>query len=112
MAWRDSRTSRRKLALFSCSIVLGIAALAAIGSLNRNLAQAIEEQAKALLGADLVINSRDPFTPEEDQLLQSLGSTQSREVAFPSMVYFSRTEGTRLVQIHALNGGFPYYGEH
>src|SRR5450759_3142108 len=106
MAWRDSRTSRKKLALFSCSIVLGIAALAAIGSLNRNLAQAIEEQTKALLGADLVINSRDAFTPEEDQWLQGLSGEQSREVSFSSMIFFPRTEGTRLVQVRALGGAF------
>jgi putative ABC transport system permease protein len=66
MAWRDSRTSRKRLLLFSCSIILGIAALAAVGSLGINLNRAIEEQAKALLGADLVLNSREPFTPEED----------------------------------------------
>jgi putative ABC transport system permease protein len=111
MAWRDSRTSRKKLALFACSIVLGIAALAAIGSFNRNLAQAIEEQTKALLGADLVINSRDPFTPEEEQWMRGLGGEQSREVAFSSMIFFTRTEGTRLVQVCALEGAFPYYGK-
>lgn len=111
MAWRDSRTSRKKLALFSCSIVLGVAALAAIGSLNRNLAQAIEEQTKALLGADLVINSRDAFTPEVEQWLQGFGGEQSREVSFSSMIFFPRTEGTRLVQVRALGGAFPYYGK-
>ena len=37
MAWRDSRASRRKLLLFSCSIVLGIAALTAIGEANEAL---------------------------------------------------------------------------
>jgi putative ABC transport system permease protein len=111
MAWRDSRTSRKKLALFACSIVLGIAALAAIGSLNFNLAQAIEEQAKALLGADLVLSSRDPFTPEAEQWLQGLGGEQSREISFSSMIFFPRTEGTRLVQVCALKGNFPYYGK-
>jgi putative ABC transport system permease protein len=110
MAWRDSRTSRRKLALYSCSIVLGIAALAAIGSLGSNLAQAIEEQTKALLGADLLIDSRDPFTPEQEQWLRGLGGGQCREVAFSSMVLFPRTEGTRLVQVRALDKGFPFYG--
>ena len=110
MAWRDSRTSRRRLILFSCSIVLGIAALAAIGSLADNLQRAIEEQTKTLLGADLVINSRRPFTPDEENFLQGLGGEQSREVSFSSMVYFPRTEGTRLVQVRALGGEFPYYG--
>lgn len=111
MAWRDSRTSRRKLLLFSCSIVLGIAALAAIGSLGWNLEQAVEEQTRSLLGADLAIQSRDPFTPAANRLFQTLGGQQSREISFSSMVFFPRTRGTRLVQVRALSGGFPYYGK-
>jgi len=47
MAWRDSRASRRKLLFFSCSIVLGIAALTAVGSLGSNLERAIENKPKA-----------------------------------------------------------------
>src|ERR1039458_7238126 len=111
MAWRDTRTSRGKLALYSCSIVLGIAALAAIGSLGSNLERAIEEQTKTLLGADLVLRSQDAFTPEGEQLIQTLGGEQSREASFATMVYFPRTEGTRLVQVHALSGGFPFSGK-
>ena len=55
MAWRDSRRSRPRLVVFSCSIVLGVAALTAIGSLSHNLARAMTEQSKTLLGADLVL---------------------------------------------------------
>jgi putative ABC transport system permease protein len=110
MAWRDTRTSRRRLLLFSGSIVLGIAALVAIGSLGVNLRRAIEEQAKSLLGADLVIHSRDAFTADEEVFLNSLGGEQSREVSFSTMVFFPRTEGTRLIQARALSGGFPFYG--
>ena len=111
MARRDSRSSRRRLLLFSCSIILGIAALAAVGSLGVNLNRAIEEQAKTLLGADLVIESREPFTPEEDDLFQKIGGEQSREISFTTMIYFPRTGGTRLVIARALSGGFPFYGE-
>ena len=55
MAWRDSRSSRRKLLLFSSSIVIGIAALVAISSFGVNMQSAIDAQAKGLLGADLAV---------------------------------------------------------
>src|ERR1700704_4942731 len=88
MAWRDSRTQRRRLLLFSSSIVLGIAALTAIGSLGRNLERAIEEQAKSLLGADLVLAARQPFSPDAEKLFQELGGAQAREISLSSMIYF------------------------
>lgn len=111
MAWRDSRASRRKLLFFSCSIVLGIAALTAIGSLGSNLERSIEEQARTLLGADLVIASRQPFSPAEDEMFRKIGGEQSREISFSSMILFTQTWGTRLVQVRALEGGFPFYGQ-
>ncbi len=110
MAWRDSRRSRGRLFVFSTSITLGIAALAAIGSFGRQLEDAVELQAKTLLGADLVISSREPFNDSHDLFLESIGSGQSREVRFNSMVLFPKHEGTRLVQVRALSGQFPYYG--
>ena len=111
MAWRDSRTSRQRLLLFSCSIILGIAALAAVGSLGVNLNRAIEDQAKSLLGADLVINSREPFTPEAEELFKQIGGEQSREISLATMIYFPRTGGTRLAAARGLSGGFPFYGQ-
>jgi putative ABC transport system permease protein len=111
MAWRDSRRSRAKLLLFSMSIVLGIAAMVAIGSFGRNLEQAAEEQTKALLGADLMVQSRDELTAEQKSFLDTIGGVSSEQVLFSSMVYFPKTEGTRLAQVGALAGDFPYYGE-
>ena len=111
MAWRDSRASRRKLLLFSSSIVLGIAALVAIGSFGTSLEHAIDDQSKALLGADLVIDTRVKPEGERAQFLKSIPGESSTEINFASMIYFPRTEGTRLVQIRAIEGGFPFYGE-
>ncbi len=111
MAWRDSRKNRSRLLLFISSIVLGIAALVAINSFSDNLQQDIEGEAKALLGADLVVESRQPITQETEQFFDSLGAEISREVSFASMVLFPKNDGTRLVQVRALEGEFPYYGE-
>ncbi len=111
MAWRDSRSSRRRLLLFSISISSGVAALIAIGLFRSSLSQAIDEQARSLLGADLVVESSRPFTPEEEQMLRSLGQTQAREVRFRTMALFPQGGGTRMVYVRALGGNFPFYGK-
>ena len=110
MAWRDSRSSRRRLLLFSISITLGIAALVSIGSFRHSLARAIDDQARTLLGADLVIDSTRPFRPEDEQLLHSLGDAQAREIRFTTMATFPKSNGTRLAAVRALGGEFPFYG--
>ncbi|HEY1769022.1 MAG TPA: FtsX-like permease family protein [Chthoniobacterales bacterium] len=111
MAWRDSRSSRRRLFFFSISISLGVAALIAIGLFRASLSQAIDDQARALLGADLVVESSRPFTSAQEQFLHSLGEMQAREVRFRTMALFPKSGGTRLVNVRALGGGFPFYGK-
>ncbi|HRE82551.1 MAG TPA: ABC transporter permease [Opitutaceae bacterium] len=112
MAWRDSRASRRRLALFSLSIVLGIAALVAIGSFSANLQHAIEGQAKTLLGADLAVQSRAALTSEATAFLESLGGERAQEISFSSMVVFpSSANQTRLISLRAMEASYPFYGE-
>ncbi len=110
MAWRDSRKSRKRLLLFMSSIVLGIAALVAIHSFADNLEQSINDQAKELLGADLVLSSNKELSKNARQLVLAMGKERSEEVSFPSMVLFPSNNGTRLAQIKAMQGKFPYYG--
>ncbi len=111
MALRDSRKNRGRLLLFMSSIVLGIAALVAIQSFGDNLREQVENEAKALLGSDLEIESRDTIPQSVFQLIDSLGLTTSREVSFASMVQFLPDSGTRLVNVRAVEQGYPFYGE-
>ncbi len=97
MAWRDSRSSRRRLLVFSISITLGIAALVSIGSFRKSLAQAIDDQARTFIGADLIVESSRAFSAEEETFLHSLGEPQARETRFTTMAVFPATGGTRLV---------------
>ncbi len=110
MAWRDSRKNRSRLLLFISSIVLGIAALVAVYSFKDNLQRDIDNQAKELTGADLIVESRRAVEPKTQQLLAKLGDDRSQERSFASMVYFLKGQGSRLVQIKALQGKYPYYG--
>ncbi|WP_205512359.1 ABC transporter permease [Longitalea arenae] len=110
MAWRDSRRNRSRLFLFISSIVLGIAALVAIFSLGDNVRSDIDSQAKTLVGADLVVESNKRVSSRIRPLLDSLGDQRSVERTFASMIYFTKNDGTRLVQVRALEGDYPYYG--
>ncbi len=110
MAWRDSRRSRRRLLLFMSAIVLGIAALVAINSFSDNLSRSINDQAKELVGADLVLSTGRAPTPATRKFLDRIGQRRTYEVAFPSMVFFPGTGRARLAQVKALQGDFPYYG--
>ncbi len=112
MAWRDSRASRRRLLLFSLSIVLGVAALVAIGSFRDNLRRAVADQSKGLLGADLAVTAREPIPEAVRARLAALGGEEAREVSFSSMIVLpSRGGQTRIVQVRAVEGGFPFYGQ-
>ncbi len=112
MAWRDSRASRRRLVLYSFSVVLGIAALVAIGSLGANLERGIDDQAKGLLGADLILTGRNPVSDAVREHLAALGAEHAREKSFSSMMVFPTADNlTRLVNVRALEGNFPFYGD-
>jgi putative ABC transport system permease protein len=110
MAWRDTRASRRRLLLFSTSIVMGVAALVAVRCLARSAERTIDDQSRTLLGADLAIGSRQAMTTEEKQWFASLGGEQAQEIDFNSMIYFSKNRGTRLVSVRAISREFPFYG--
>ena len=110
MAWRDSRGSRARLALYLSAMVLGVAALVAIRGFGDNLTRTVNQEAKTLLGADLKLEGESPFSDSTEALVDSIGGEQSRRVSFASMAYFPATGGTRLSAVRAVEGGFPYYG--
>ena len=121
MAWRETRGSRRRLLLLTGAIAAGVAALVAVNSFAANLRESVNRQAQALLGADLAISSRWEFTPRVTALLDTLVTPDATRglglgrkalvVSFSGMAYVPRTEGVRLVQVAAVEAGYPFYGE-
>ncbi len=110
MAWRDSRAQRKRLVLFSLSIVAGMAALVAIHALRASVEAGVEAQAKSLLGSDLHISSRQPIGDEVFKKVANRARRAARETAFSSMLYFSTAGSARLVQVRGVEGEYPFYG--
>jgi putative ABC transport system permease protein len=114
LAWRESRTARRRLLLYMSSIALGVAALVAIDSFSDNVIDSVHDQSRALLGGDLELRARDTLPSAGLMLLDSLrhdGFRTAGSMAFSSMALVRRTGGTRLIQVHAVGPGYPFYGD-
>ena len=112
MAYRESRGQQHRMLVFISAVSVGVALIVAVQSFSRNVAEAIDNQSRKLLGADLVISSRSPFPKELDRLTnQFLLWEFSREVRFSTMGFFPESQHSRLVQVRAMEGNFPYYGQ-
>lgn len=113
MAARELRAAPRRLFLLTGTVAIGVAALVAINSFTDNLRRSVKLQARSLLGADLSLVSRQPFSPRVEALLDTLsrGGESARVTSFAGMAYIPRTTGTRLVQVAAVAGRYPFYGE-
>jgi putative ABC transport system permease protein len=113
LAWRESRTARRRLLLYMSSISLGVAALVAIDSFSANIIQSVKDQSRALMGGDVSFNSSKPIPPKVDSLFDSLarhGLSFARVTTFPSMAVVPRTSGTRFAQVRGVTDNYPFYG--
>lgn len=115
MASREARSAPRRLALLATSVAVGVAALVAINSFAENLRDSVRQQARTLLGADLSFSSRRPWPAAVEAVIDSLsrqpGAAVARLTNFSAMAYVPRTAGTRLVQVSAVDGPYPFYGQ-
>src|SRR6188768_1979997 len=104
MAWRDARHNFSRLFLFTASLVTGIAAVVALDSINYSLQSDINNNAKELLGADLVVDGNKKFNKELLQAFDSLEYPQASEADMASMVLFLHNDQSRLIRLVALKG--------
>src|SRR5882757_2005354 len=97
IAWRESRTARRRLLLYMSSIGLGVAALVAIDSFTENVSASVHDQSRALLGGDVSLSTRAAFSKRVNDVLDSLsrtGTGVSRVTTFASMGVILRSGST------------------
>ena len=94
LAWRESRTARRRLLLYMSSISLGVGALVAIDSFAANVTESVRDQSRALLGGDASLTSGEHYSPRVLNVLDSLrrrGIPQAQSTNFASMALVPRS---------------------
>jgi putative ABC transport system permease protein len=113
LAWRESRAGRSRLLLSVAGIAVGVAALVAVQAFAGGLRAEARDQARALMGADLAVEGRQPLGPAGDSLLAELrsrGADVSRVAELVSMARLPGGETARLVRLRAAEPGYPFYG--
>ena len=110
IAVRELRAGASGLIVFVLCIALGVAAVAAIGSLAAAFDKALANQGRLLIGGDLsfeVIHRQ--ASPEERQALDALGEV-SESASFRAM---ARAEDGKsaLIEVKAVDDPYPLYGE-
>lgn len=114
LAWRESRTARRRLLLYMSSISLGVAALVAIDSIASNVQSSVREQTRGLMGGDVSFSANQKFPKNSEKILDSLdanGTPVARVVTFVSMALATRTGTTRLTQVRGVDAKYPPFGD-
>ncbi|HET9568430.1 MAG TPA: hypothetical protein VFP16_08680, partial [Vicinamibacterales bacterium] len=91
MALREIRASWQRLLFFFVCIAVGVAAIVALRSVIQNVRGVFSREAKALVAADVVINTNRDLTPAGEALIdrrlaeaQTISRTET--VSTPTMV--------------------------
>lgn len=114
MVRRESRAAVRRFGVHVAAIGIGVAALVAINSFRDDITESVHRQSRVLLGADLEISTRDTFPDTVRALLDSMaeaGISVAQVTEFGSMALAAPSGKTRLVEVRAITGGFPFYGD-
>jgi putative ABC transport system permease protein len=96
------------------SITLGVAALVSIHSFRDDFSRAVQEDADILMGANARFADDKPIGPEVQTVIDSLrsaGVESARVTTASSMILAPSSDVVRLLQVRALDQGYPYYGD-
>lgn len=103
---RDLRV--HEMRVVTAALVVSVAAISAVGFFIDRVEGAMERQATALLGADVVLESDHPVEPRFIERAQAQGLRIASTVSFPSVLVVG--DDTQLVQVKAVSENYPLRG--
>ena len=109
-ALRDGYASRRALLLVGVSITLALASMVALLGFRSSVQSQISANARALVGADVLIKFRGVFSEQDKEVLASFPGRQASQLGLASMAYVPESGRSRLIYLLAVSESFPLYG--
>src|SRR6187431_2282369 len=71
MAAREVRASWRRLLFFFICVAIGVGAIVMLRSVIQTVRETLTREARARLGADVVVGTNRPWTPELQKLVEN-----------------------------------------
>ncbi|MBI3611305.1 MAG: ABC transporter permease [Nitrospirae bacterium] len=113
MAWREARRSYRHLLFFLSSIAIGVGSIVGAGNIAANLEAMTHHEARNLLAADLEARLNRPLSVQGESVLSDLTRDEIRFIRvteLTGMASAADSGKTQLVEIKAVETGYPLYG--
>ncbi|MEJ6814046.1 MAG: FtsX-like permease family protein [Octadecabacter sp.] len=117
LAWtfakRELRGVLRGFRIFLACLALGVAAIAAVGTVRASIQAGLEQNGAALLGGDAVVRFTYRFADDDERAwLDSIAERVSETTDFRSMIVVERDTIERgLTQVQAVDDLYPLIGE-
>lgn len=113
-AARELRGGLAGFRVFLACLALGVAAIAAVGTVRAGIEAGLEKEGAALLGGDAEVEFTYRFARDAElNFLNEIATTVSETVDFRSMIVVERTAGVErgLTQIRAVDTAYPLVGQ-
>jgi putative ABC transport system permease protein len=112
LALREIRNHPRFSTALLANLALGFTGFVALDAFGSSVSAALTARSRAFLGADVDVQARRDFTPDERERFDALAG-ESAQVA-SATVMFSMAGGplrARLAELYAIDAAYPLYGE-
>ena len=110
LALRELRAGLNGFKVFMACLILGVTAIAAIGSLTRAIQEGLEREGQSILGGDIEINIyQRESTAESIQWFQEQGEMSS-SARLRTMARVEGVPASTLVELRAVDSLYPLYG--
>lgn len=110
-ARREMRGGLKGFRIFLACLALGVAAIAAVGSLAAAILAGLEQDGRAILGGDVELRLvHRPASTEQQAWLAERG-TVSEVVQMRAMAHAVASGRRTLVELKAVDGAYPLYGQ-
>jgi putative ABC transport system permease protein len=110
LAARELRGGLRGFRIFLACVIMGVAAIAAVGTVRESITAGLAQEGASLLGGDAEIELTYRFANEDERAWMAENATRVSEIVdFRSM---ASAEGARgLTQVKAVDDAYPLVGE-